>query len=225
MLNRTRRNPVLALAAAALLALGLRPPAALADHHLEGCGVEREACILRAIDTLAPGAPGQWTKGGKPKVGAIEAVAGIDITAAERDRAWSKYAGWKEQRHALEELRGALAEAESERDGYKEDAARRQAEVDDMGVSIGRMDRARRAAEARAASAERRAVMAESKTGSLLLGTPVCAAERAVVQADDSWRAKTLRAKADRLLRCLAAGEGVARRSPSRVRTFGAAVD
>ena len=133
MLNRTRRNPVLALAAAALLALGLRPPAALADHHLEGCGVEREACILRAIDTLAPGAPGQWTKGGKPKVGAIEAVAGIDITAAERDRAWSKYAGWKEQRHALEELRGALAEAESERDGYKEDAARRQAEVDDMG--------------------------------------------------------------------------------------------
>ena len=171
-------------------------------------GVDREICILHAIDTLAPGAPGQWTKRGAPKVGAIEAVAGIDITAAERNRAWSKYAGWKEKRHALEELRARLANAQSERDRIAGDAAHLRGTVDGLAAELRRADRARRAAEASAASVARRAALAESKTESLLFGEPVCAAERAVVQADDSWRARSLRAKVDELLRCLAVGEG-----------------
>ena len=54
-----------------------------------------------------------------------------------------------------------------------------------------------------AAAAEQRARTAENKVRALSSGGPVCAAERAVAGADDSWLAKGLRPKVDALLRCL----------------------
>ena len=39
-------------------------------------------------------------------------------------------------------------------------------------------------------------------------GAPVCAAERAVVEADESWHASSLRRKVNHLLACLEVGAG-----------------
>lgn len=197
------------LAAVALLVLGLGPPStALADRHLAACAADRNTCILEAIDDLEPGAVGQWTKSGKPKVAAIEVVAGIDISAAERDAAWSEFESWKANRRELDDLKAALVIAETDRDRYEEDAARLQVEVDDLRIDLRRAELAARnsADDARVATA--RAEAAEAKTRALLSGAPVCSEERAVVRADDSWRASSLRKKVDKLLACLKVGEG-----------------
>lgn len=47
--------------------------------------------LLQAIAGLDPNDEEQWTKAGKPEVLALRAAMNMDITAAERDRAWEQY--------------------------------------------------------------------------------------------------------------------------------------
>ena len=204
--------PAIALAALVFAGFAATNPA-FADHHLPGCASDRDACILEAIDALEPGA-GRWTKSGKPRVAAIEAAAGIDITGLDRDAAWAKYPAWKEKRRELDGLNVALASMTADRDDQVDQLLALQASHDSLQVELQGMDaelnRAmRHAATANEGSREatRRASAAEKKLRALMGGVPVCEAERAVVAADDSWRAKTLRPKVDRLLACLEAGE------------------
>ncbi len=56
----------------------------------------REERLRAAIIELKPEDkdPEQWTKSGKPEVRALESMSGLeDVTAAERDAAWSAYRG------------------------------------------------------------------------------------------------------------------------------------
>ena len=52
-------------------------------------GDELQAAIRGAIEALDPNNPRHFTKGGKPEVKALEARLGFDISAAERDEAWT----------------------------------------------------------------------------------------------------------------------------------------
>ena len=52
-------------------------------------GDELQAAIRGAIEALDPANASLWTKGGKPEVKALEARLGFDISAAERDEAWT----------------------------------------------------------------------------------------------------------------------------------------
>lgn len=55
-----------------------------------GTGEEgREAQIVGAVRGLDPNDKTLWTRGGSPKVEAIEATLGFDIDSAERDAAWT----------------------------------------------------------------------------------------------------------------------------------------
>lgn len=47
--------------------------------------------IVQAIGLLNPDEDGQFTQGGKPEVKALEELLGQDISAAQRDEAWTKY--------------------------------------------------------------------------------------------------------------------------------------
>lgn len=51
-------------------------------------GLEREAAILDAVRGLETENPKHFTKGGEPKVEAIEAAAGFQISGDERNGAW-----------------------------------------------------------------------------------------------------------------------------------------
>ena len=52
-------------------------------------GDELQAAIRGAIEALDPNNPRHFTKGGKPEVKALEARLDFDISAAERDEAWT----------------------------------------------------------------------------------------------------------------------------------------
>ncbi len=55
-----------------------------------GTGEEgREARIVSAVRGLDPDDKALWTRGGAPKVEAIETALGFDIDSAERDEAWA----------------------------------------------------------------------------------------------------------------------------------------
>lgn len=49
------------------------------------------AAIVDAIGQLDKDKAENWTKGGVPQVGAIEAVLGYEISAGERDAAWTAF--------------------------------------------------------------------------------------------------------------------------------------
>lgn len=49
-------------------------------------GLER---VVEAIAAIPDDDPELWTKSGKPQVGAIAAVLGEAVTAAQRDEAWA----------------------------------------------------------------------------------------------------------------------------------------
>ena len=204
-MSRKTHRFIAPLFAAAILAIsGCGWPAAtLADEPPPGCASDRTTCILEAIDQLDPGANAHWTKTGKPKVGALETVAGFDITGAERDEVWTVYEEWKAKRRELENLKTALASVTAERDRRADHARGLQAQIAGWRAEL----ESARAAAAHAAddavAAEQRARTAENKVRALSSGGPVCAAERAVAGADDSWLAKGLRPKVDALLRCL----------------------
>ena len=51
----------------------------------------REQIIDRALASLDPDDAALWTQGGLPQVAALEAAAGFDVTAAERDAAWVRH--------------------------------------------------------------------------------------------------------------------------------------
>lgn len=51
---------------------------------------ERLAAIKQAITGLDADVASSWTKSGAPAVPAITAVVGFDVTAAERDQAWTE---------------------------------------------------------------------------------------------------------------------------------------
>ena len=211
MRHRTAR-PILALAASVAFAfLGFSLPAAAADPP--GCAADRDACILAAIHELEPGGPG-WTKGGKPRVAALEAATGLDISGLERDRAFAEYPAWKERRAELDELAKSLAAMTADRDSQVGEVLRLQERSDALEVELAQaeaeLDRTMRASSSatdEARAAVRRADAAEKKLRAVMGGVPVCEAERAVVRADDSWRAKSLRRKVDDLLACLERGE------------------
>ena len=52
-------------------------------------GEALQAAIRAAIEGLDLADKSTWTKGGKPEVKALEARLGFDISAAERDEAWT----------------------------------------------------------------------------------------------------------------------------------------
>lgn len=54
---------------------------------------ERLAAIKEAIGQLDPENPEHFTKGGDPKVEAIEAILGYNISAGERDEVWESLQG------------------------------------------------------------------------------------------------------------------------------------
>jgi len=58
----------------------------------QGGALSREARIDAAIGALDRHDPSLWTRRGKPKVRALEAALGFDITAKERNRAWKRAA-------------------------------------------------------------------------------------------------------------------------------------
>lgn len=71
-----------------------------ADNHANLQGpVDAETPASQAVDVaaagiairaLTPGNPEHWTKAGKPRVRALEAQLGFDISAADRDAAWQE---------------------------------------------------------------------------------------------------------------------------------------
>ena len=62
------------------------------DKIMKRSPQDRLAVAVRAIGKLEVGNPDHWTKDGKPQVEALEAASGIkDISAAERDEAWTDY--------------------------------------------------------------------------------------------------------------------------------------
>ena len=186
---------------------------AFASGHLPSCPDDRDACILEATAALEEGAPGLWTKGGKPRVAALRAVAGIKISAAERDAAWKQFPAWKAERGAVEQLETALAEMRADRDAQAHELLRARERVRDLEAALADTSRALRAANEDRRGAIRRTnraaqdlSRAETKLKEMAAGVPVCGAERAVVAADDSWTARPLREKAGRLLACLELG-------------------
>lgn len=51
----------------------------------------RDQVLDRALASLDPDDAALWTQGGLPQVAALEAAAGFDVTAAERDAAWVRH--------------------------------------------------------------------------------------------------------------------------------------
>ncbi len=51
---------------------------------------EREAAIAEAIKQIDPANNDLWLKDGRPDVGAIGAITGWGVTAAERNAVWEK---------------------------------------------------------------------------------------------------------------------------------------
>ena len=106
-MTRSRRRlallsaTALAFIMAAGVAAGAGPP---------GCYDERTTSVLQAISGLDPGNAMHFTKKGKPKVGAIEAVSGLDINARERNEAWDVYPDWLAEREAASEVGDQLGE-------------------------------------------------------------------------------------------------------------------
>lgn len=54
---------------------------------------ERLAAVVAAIGRMDTANPGQWLKDGKPKVDALSAITGWQVTVADRDAAWATGAG------------------------------------------------------------------------------------------------------------------------------------
>lgn len=50
--------------------------------------------VLRAIQSLVPGAEGVWLNDGRPNATALATVLGRAVSAAERDAAWQAYPHW-----------------------------------------------------------------------------------------------------------------------------------
>lgn len=176
---------------------------ALAADHRPACASDRSTCILEAIAQLDPGASVHWTKTGKPKVSAIEAIAGLDISGAERDAAWAAYAEWEARRGELRQLRSALASVTAERDRRRTDASALRAERDQARADARAGARAAAQARNEAADAQAVAGVAQAQLRALAAGEPVCTRERTHVAADDSLFAGRLRVKTLALLRCL----------------------
>ena len=205
--------PMFAAAAIALAGCGF-PPATLADTP-PGCVPDRATCILEAVHALeAASVQAHWTKSGKPRVSALETVAGFDVSAAERDAAWAAYPEWKAERQVLDDLREALAGVTAERDRLVGDVESLSDRVADRDAALERAHRDTRTAEReaaaatdRASKADTRAAQAEEKARALSTGVPVCTAERAIVRTDDSWLASGLREKVTALLACLDVGD------------------
>ena len=68
--------------------IGMAP----SPYRLEAALASMDDPVVGAIRQLDLSDPKLWTKGGAPRVEAIESVLGRDITSAERDAAWSKIA-------------------------------------------------------------------------------------------------------------------------------------
>ena len=171
------------------------------------CTSPPRVCILEAIAGLDPADRTLWTQAGKPRVGAVEAATGTDITAAERDAAWAEYPEWQARRAASAAAVRALAEVTAERDRLASHAGALEAQIAAFRVTVERAEQDATKYRRAALVAERRAATARDKARALAGGDPVCAAERAVVAADDSVFARGLRRKALALLDCLAIGE------------------
>lgn len=84
-MKRLSRAPMLCAIAACALALATIQP-------VQAAGTVPTDVIESAIDVLQhQGDPAALTKAGKPRVKALEAILGEDISAAERDAAWKLY--------------------------------------------------------------------------------------------------------------------------------------
>ena len=188
-----------------------------------------ETRIVHAIGVIDGNAE-DFTKAGPPRVRSLKRVLGFDVTAAQRDAAWDAY-----QARALPAEPALQAKLDAALEAFavvSADKADLRANLEATTAAAGKqraraeaaeaeVDRARgeareanwratnrvREANRRAATAEAAAKLAEAKTAALMSGLPVCSDERAVLAADESWRASSVRAKARKLLDCLAVGE------------------
>ena len=175
-------KPILAVfgfvAAAALFVLS---DAALAHPDA------RTTQILEAIDTLTGGPAANFTKKGAPKVTAIEAIAGIDISAAERNDAWQQYEAWKAD---LDARTAAAAEAERLRSELATAADRNRRLTERNASLTGDIMQLRmEAASARGTANRLQDTLrnVEAKYKALSTGGVPCETQIAVVEADDSW--------------------------------------
>ena len=82
------KTAILAIMFAAMLPLG----SAFAIQ----CYDERTTAVMEAISTLDADNAAHFNAVGKPRVRAIEAVTGFDITAKERNKAWGQHPAWQE---------------------------------------------------------------------------------------------------------------------------------
>ncbi len=171
--------------------------------------------IVTAIEALDPADDGAWTKDGRPRVRALEASLGRDISGADRDLAfgvWQACAPDRE-RAAFSEARAIDAETRAEAAEAADHAARteREAAVTALAEWRARARSAERSADAAVAAAldaDHRAEAAQAKTAALLAGRRVCLDERAAVGAHlDDWFAGDLSVAGAALLDCLAGAE------------------
>ena len=72
-----------------LTASGTITPHAVPD--VAAIPMERQAAIVAGIGNLDPEDAVLWSRNGAPRVDALEAVLGYDITADERNHAWEAY--------------------------------------------------------------------------------------------------------------------------------------
>ena len=79
-----------AAAGGGLWLLGGQPPAPTIGAQQAG-SASADTCLAAAIGDLTPGDPAHWTRDGLPRVEALEALTGEDITATMRDLAWRGY--------------------------------------------------------------------------------------------------------------------------------------
>ena len=210
----SRKCTILAAAGAALLSF------AAAGCSFAAASVDQE--IVTAIGTMDKNAAVLWTKDGRPKVGAIEAAMGRDISGADRDLAWAAYqaceptfaeiAGLEASvagaRNRVAEARNRVEEAQARTRALSTRAERAAAERDEWRSKARAASSEAQTSAAEARAALSRASTAQAKTRELLAGRRVCLAERAAVAAElDDWLTSGLRSATRDLLDCLGVGE------------------
>lgn len=199
-------------AALGVAILMLLPPSILA------AGPAPPATVAEAIARLDRTDPALWTRSGAPRVAAIEAVLGRDVTAAARDRAWAAHQACGPDRARIGDLETAVATAErlaaEARAETAETRARARAERARAGEGAAEWrararaaERAHREASARVEEMGRRAELAARRAYDLAHGRAPCLPERAAVAAEIGVWLDDLDQAATRLLRCLAVGE------------------
>ena len=195
-------KPILAaIAAAAFVITALNIPA----PAFAACYDDRTAAILSAMGALDPDNAAHFTKSGKPKVAAVETVAGIDTNAKERDAVWAEFPAWQEAQAAENERTKALAETESAFANARAQNKRINAALDDATAERDRHRSAAREAQSQHVRTNRALNLIREKYRAVSDGAQPCAS-LADALADSVGRWYAGKDEAKRLVACLRAG-------------------